>query len=210
MLLKISPETLVTLRNQHSFSSSRSLDGAYEKSRRRHFPIKMYFCTKCHGRDSRRSPSSMGIIITLGYLKRQSEPRMRWNNHKPIMRRPAEMSAYVFLCDTTTEAECLNRKLVGATQYHAVRALNIRLGDVLFRYNFQNRILYGPLIAYSAPDCHEPEAWGGRFPVQVRFDLATGFRSRIDHTLRSREKLLSARVRELIQPSRSESVRDLS
>lgn len=55
------------------------------------------------------------------------------------------MSAYVFRCDTTTEAECLNRKLVGATQYNALRALNIRLGDVLFLYNFQSGILYGLL-----------------------------------------------------------------
>ena len=81
------------------------------------------------------------------------------------------------LCDATTEAECLRRRLVGTTQKNAVQALNIGLGDSLFLYNFRSGVLYGPLIASSAPDCHEPEAWGGRFPIQVRFDCATGVRS---------------------------------
>lgn len=85
--------------------------------------------------------------------------------------------AYVFLCDISTEAECLDRKLVGTTQQNALWALRIGPGDTLFIYNFQTGVFHGPLIACSTTDCHESEAWGGRFPVQVQFDLAKGYRS---------------------------------
>ena len=43
------------------------------------------------------------------------------------------MPSYVFLCDATTETECLNRRLVGTTQQNALRALNIRPGDTKTR-----------------------------------------------------------------------------
>ena len=87
------------------------------------------------------------------------------------------MAAYVFLCDAVTENECLTRSIVGTTQQNALWVLNVQPGDILFLYNFQSGIIHGPLVARSLPDCHEPEAWGGRFPVQLRFDQAKGFRS---------------------------------
>jgi len=85
------------------------------------------------------------------------------------------MPAYVFLCDAATEEECLRRRLAGTTQQNALWVLQIQLKDTLFIYNFQSGTLHGPLIVTASPDCHEPEAWGGRFPVQVRFEMAEDF-----------------------------------
>jgi hypothetical protein len=76
-----------------------------------------------------------------------------------------------------TEEECFGRNLVGTTQQNALWALNIELGDILFMYNFQSGILHGPFEAKSRADCYETNAWGGRFPVQVRFTSITPFRS---------------------------------
>jgi hypothetical protein len=87
------------------------------------------------------------------------------------------MPAYVFLCDAATEEECLRRKLAGTTQQNALWVLKIQIEDTLFMYNFQSGTLHGPLSVNASLDCHEPDAWGGRFPVQVRFEMAEDFRS---------------------------------
>ena len=80
------------------------------------------------------------------------------------------MRAYVFLCDENTEAECLQRKLVGTTQVNAVWAVEIQLNDEVFLYDFHTRELFGPFAVTSTADCHCPGAWQGRFPVQLRFE----------------------------------------
>lgn len=80
----------------------------------------------------------------------------------------AEMPAYLFLCDLTTERECLERRLVGTPQANALWALNIHSGDYIYLFNYNTRIVRGPYTAVSGADCHEASAWRGKFPVQVR------------------------------------------
>ena len=87
------------------------------------------------------------------------------------------MGTYIFLCDPATEQECLQSRLAGTTQENAIWALELHPGDTLFIYNFRSGLIHGPLVASTATDCHEPQAWGGRFPIQVRFDLGENFRS---------------------------------
>lgn len=87
------------------------------------------------------------------------------------------MPAYVFLCDAATEEECLRRKLAGTTQQNVLWVVKIQIGDPLYVYNFQSGTLHGPVIVKATLDCHESQAWGGRFPVQVRFEIAEDFRS---------------------------------
>lgn len=87
------------------------------------------------------------------------------------------MSAYVFLCDDTTEEECFKRGLAGTTQHNAVWVLNLQVADTIYVYNFQSGIVHGPVVADSTADCHESGAWGGRFPIQVRFSMAPNFRT---------------------------------
>jgi hypothetical protein len=78
------------------------------------------------------------------------------------------MKIYFFLCDSTTEDECLKRQLVGTTSTNVEWALKITPGDLIVMYNFHTADILGPFTATSAADCHEPRAWNSRFPVQVR------------------------------------------
>ena len=89
------------------------------------------------------------------------------------------MSGYIFYCSEQTEAECLKRSLVGAPQTSAAWAVAIRPGDTLFLYNYETGDIFGPLAAASTVDCYEPNAWGGRFPVQVRIAAAPVLKSNI-------------------------------
>ena len=77
-------------------------------------------------------------------------------------------NSFVFLCDEKTESECLQKNIVGTTQLNAVWCLEIQTGDDIYLFNFNTGVVRGPFVATSRVDCHEPTAWGGQFPVQVR------------------------------------------
>ncbi len=81
---------------------------------------------------------------------------------------PCPEKLFLFLCDESSEPECLVRRLVGTTTKNYEWASTIRTGDVILLFNFRNLDLIGPLVAASEADCFEPAAWQGKFPVQVR------------------------------------------
>jgi hypothetical protein len=86
------------------------------------------------------------------------------------------MRAFIFLCDLSTEQECLDRSLFGTnageSQQRHYRRLAV--GDRLFLYNFELGVMRGPFKALTAClNNLEPKAWkkGRRgFPWQVRVD----------------------------------------
>lgn len=76
--------------------------------------------------------------------------------------------AFMFLCTQETESECLERALMGTTQKNALWAMSVKPGDDIFLLNFQSAIIRGPYSAASVADCHDPTAWHGQFPVQIK------------------------------------------
>jgi Development and cell death domain len=74
----------------------------------------------------------------------------------------------MFLCDQTTEPECLQKHLVGTTQLNALWCMDIQAGDDIYLFNFNTGVVRGPYVAISGVDCHDPTAWSGKFPIQVR------------------------------------------
>src|ERR1022692_2238216 len=88
------------------------------------------------------------------------------------------MGAFIFLCDFTTEQECLERKLFGTNpgEMHQHHYRKISVGDTLFLYNFETGILRGPFSATTTCKMNiEPTAWKKTrrsFPWQVRVDDA--------------------------------------
>jgi hypothetical protein len=78
------------------------------------------------------------------------------------------MRVYFFLCDHSTEAECFTRQLFGTTTSNFEWAVNIVPGVDVFLYNFETGDIWGPFEAASTTDCYEQQAWGGKFPVQIR------------------------------------------
>lgn len=87
------------------------------------------------------------------------------------------MGAFIFLCDTGTEQECLDRLLFGTNSGSVYQRslVRIQIADYLFLWNFQTGILRGPFIALTkcVPNL-EPNAWRDApghargFPFQVR------------------------------------------
>ncbi len=86
------------------------------------------------------------------------------------------MAAFVFLCDLTTEQECLDRQLFGTNPGEAQRDhySQISEGDLLFLYNLDVGSLRGPFAALTPCTRNiEPTAWKKSkrsFPWQVRVD----------------------------------------
>ena len=78
----------------------------------------------------------------------------------------------MFVCDEQTQQACLDGKLVGTTLANGLWTSEIQLGDEIFLYNFQTGTIFGPFAADTRVDQHEPSAWGGRFPLQVRISAS--------------------------------------
>lgn len=77
---------------------------------------------------------------------------------------------FIMLCSLDTEAECLERNLFGDRPTAFQWNLNaIQAGDLGFLLNYRSDELIGIFEAVSAAQLNiEPDAWGGRFPAQVR------------------------------------------
>jgi hypothetical protein len=93
------------------------------------------------------------------------------------------MRSFVFLCDMSTEQECLERMLFGtnAGENLQVHYSNVAVGDRLFLYNFETGIMRGPFVALTACTHNlEPKAWKKsrrNFPWQVRVDGSGAFKT---------------------------------
>ena len=85
------------------------------------------------------------------------------------------MRYWKFVCKKDTEAECFGRMLFGDTRSFWNEIRDVRRGDVLFLYNLETDVLFGPFIADSDGQLNiEPDAWGSRFPAQVRVRAPAG------------------------------------
>ena len=80
-------------------------------------------------------------------------------------------SGYVFHATNVTEAECLQKRLLGSSAKNLARLRNTISSNteaVLFLYNFQSAKLIGAFRAAGPPGHKlQANAWGGRFPTQV-------------------------------------------
>lgn len=91
------------------------------------------------------------------------------------------MAAFIFLCDLTTEQECLDRSLFGtnAGEAHRHHYSRVAVGDTLFLYNLDTGQLRGPFTATTTCQSNlEPKAWKKTrrsFPWQVRVDAGGAF-----------------------------------
>jgi hypothetical protein len=87
------------------------------------------------------------------------------------------MNAFVFLCDRSTEPECLERLLFGTNPgpFYEQFLSNVREGDYLFLWNYKTYVLRGPFTALTKCEANiESNAWVNSpghprgFPFQVR------------------------------------------
>ena len=75
----------------------------------------------------------------------------------------------VFACTEKSENECLEKRLFGAGKIHEDKVLNVKKGTILFLYNLNSSVLYGPFKAVSDGQKNiEPKMWRGFYPYQVK------------------------------------------
>jgi hypothetical protein len=111
------------------------------------------------------------------------------------------MASFIFLCDLSTEQECLDRRLFGTNpgDAHKFHYGKIAVGDTLFLYNLETGFLRGPYAALTTCQQNiEPAAWRKskrNFPWQVRVDDAGASKSPLGaDELRRMVPLSSTRV----------------
>ena len=100
--------------------------------------------------------------------------------------------SYIFLCDHTTESECLEKLLVGTTLENSLWAVTVEVGDWIYLFNYNTGAIYGPFTASSSADCHDATAWRGKFPVQIKI-ARTSATKKSDNHLKSAPSFLRRR-----------------
>jgi DNA modification methylase len=100
---------------------------------------------------------------------------MRKNVFDKVMQKNTQeellIRGFIFACTQKTEAECFKRFLFGTDKVYGPIVIRIRKGDLLFLNNVDTDVLYGVFKAISNGDFKiEPEAWGGRYPYQVKVE----------------------------------------
>jgi DNA modification methylase len=95
---------------------------------------------------------------------------------------------HIFACTSKSEQECFDRMLFATNRVYGESVLKIKKGDLLFLLNLDTDTLYGTFLAASDGAKNiVPEAWGGRYPYQVRI-----FRNREVHSFSGAKKVLSS------------------
>lgn len=84
---------------------------------------------------------------------------------------------YLFRCSTRTYTECIERKLVGQTLKMRGFVEDVKVGDIIFLHQtglnipLESQFIEGPFWAVTnGSENIERNAWGGRFPMQVRIE----------------------------------------
>lgn len=85
-----------------------------------------------------------------------------------INTKQVEYKGCIFTCTKKTEGECFDRMLFSTNKIYEDKALKVKKGDILFLYNLDSDVIYGPFEAKGdGKKDIIAEAWGGRYPYQV-------------------------------------------
>ncbi|MDI9642697.1 MAG: DNA methyltransferase [Archaeoglobales archaeon] len=79
---------------------------------------------------------------------------------------------FIFTCTNKTEAECFEKLLLGTERVYGPVVIRIRRGDLLFLVNTDKDVMYGVFRAITEGGFKiMPDAWKGRYPYQVKFEI---------------------------------------